>query len=90
MFKQRPELIIVEVIFELTESKDDIQKRLDEIKDEFEKRLAKQPIECPSAGCTFKNIVYKPEYTKLEAWQIHGKVPSAKLILVSYFRQSPW
>jgi len=80
MFKKRPELIIAEVTFELAESKDNIKARLKQIQDELEERMKKQPYECPSAGCTFKNIVFKPEYKELEAWQTYGKVPAAKLI----------
>ncbi len=80
MFKQRPELIIAEATFKLSESQDDVKQRLKAVQDELEVRMKKQPYECPSAGCSFKNIVFKPEYKELEAWQTHGKVPAAKLI----------
>jgi len=80
IFKQRPELIIVEATFKLLTSKEDIKERLKAIKDELEERKAKQPYECPSAGCTFKNVVYTDKYENLKSWEVHGKIPAGKLI----------
>ncbi|MFZ5365398.1 MAG: UDP-N-acetylmuramate dehydrogenase [Patescibacteria group bacterium] len=80
MFKERSELIIAEAVFTLRESPADIDERLKLIEEELRDRQLKQPYECPSAGCSFKNLVYKPEYKNLKAWEIHGKVPAAKLI----------
>lgn len=80
MFKERPELIIAEIEFELTKSENDIAKRLKDIENELEERRKKQPYELPSAGCAFKNVVFQPEYSDLANWQIYGKIPAAKLI----------
>jgi len=80
MFKNRKDLIITEIIFELSESAEEADSRLKKINQELEIRMKKQPYDCFSAGCTFKNLVYTDDYKELEAWQTHGKIPAAKLI----------
>ena len=80
MFKNRKDLIITEIIFELSESAEEADTRLKKINQELEIRMKKQPYDCFSAGCTFKNLVYTDDYKELEAWQTHGKIPAAKLI----------
>lgn len=80
MFKERPELIIAEIEFELTKSDNDIDKRLKDIENELADRQKKQPYDYPSAGCAFKNVVFQPKYSDLADWRIHGKIPAAKLI----------
>ncbi|HUT21782.1 MAG TPA: UDP-N-acetylmuramate dehydrogenase [Candidatus Bipolaricaulota bacterium] len=80
VFKKRPELIIAEGVFKLLSSRGDIKERQEAVKKELADRLAKQPYECPSAGCTFKNAIFDDKFEELKAWEVHGKLPAARLI----------
>jgi len=80
LFKKNKNLIIAEVNFQLSESKDDIEQRLKKIDQELQIRIDKQPYDCPSAGCIFKNIEYTDELKKFADWQTHGKIPAGKFI----------
>ena len=79
IFKKNKNWIIAEIVFKLEKDEDAVAK-LEQIKTEWQERLAKQPLDCPSAGCSFKNIIYTPELKKYQDWEIKGKLPAGKFI----------
>ncbi len=79
IFKKNKNWIISEVIFKLMPDEKSAEK-LKQIDEEWNKRLCSQPLDLPSAGCSFKNILYTPELEKFKEWEIKGKLPVAKFI----------
>ena len=51
-----------------------------DVKKDWQKRSCSQPWGKPSAGCSFKNILFTPELDKYKDWEIKGKLPAAKFI----------
>ena len=80
IFKRHPELIIAEVKFVL--KLDGLaEEKLKAISAEWQRRAEKQPLECPSAGCSFKNIIYDDtSMSKYSAWSVQGKLAAGKFI----------
>jgi len=80
IFKQKPEWIIAEVILELLECSIAAEE-LKKMDAEWEQRRSKQPLELPSAGCTFKNLNFNnQEHEKYTGWQTNGKLAAGKFI----------
>lgn len=79
IFKKHPEWIVAEIVLNLP-TDENAQSKLDEIQKEWESRKAKQPWNFPSAGCTFKNLIYTEELAKYKEWEIKGKLPAGKFI----------
>lgn len=85
IFKQNKNWIIAEVAFALLQDENGAEK-LKQIDEEWKKRLDSQPLDLPSAGCSFKNILYSDELKKFESWAVKGlpaqasKLPAAKFI----------
>lgn len=80
IFKQHQNWVISEVIFELKKSEKSKEELLKEIKNEAASRVAKQPLNYPSAGCTFKNVVYNDDLVKYKDWVSNGKIAAGKFI----------
>lgn len=79
LFKKNKNWIIVEVVFGLSPDANATDK-LKQIEAEWNKRMCSQPLTLPSAGCSFKNLLYTPELEKYKDWEIKGKLPAAKFI----------
>jgi len=80
IFKQNPDWIIAEVIFELVPA-EAAEELLSKIDQEWQERCAKQPLSVPSAGCTFKNINFdNQEHEKYTGWQSNGKLAAGRFI----------
>ena len=79
IFKNKENWVIAGAKLKLDKAEDG-QKVLLEIQEEYKNRCAKQPLEFPSAGCTFKNVEYTSEMIKYERWMVNNKLPAAKLI----------
>lgn len=77
--KQNPHLIVAEALLILT-AVTEPEKLRQQVDDEMATRCAKQPLEYPSAGCTFKNFVYNEDLARYKDWEIKGKIPAAKFI----------
>ena len=71
--------MIAEATFELKTDANS-QEKFKKIKDEYEIRCASQPLNFPSAGCSFKNVVYNEELAKFKEWEVKGKLPAARFI----------
>ncbi|MBT4722511.1 UDP-N-acetylmuramate dehydrogenase [Candidatus Falkowbacteria bacterium] len=81
LFKKNENWIISEVVLVLeSKSQEDIQKEQESIDADWKKRCGSQPYDTPSAGCTFKNIIYTDELLKYKDWETHGKVPAGRFI----------
>ncbi|KKR03751.1 MAG: UDP-N-acetylenolpyruvoylglucosamine reductase [Parcubacteria group bacterium GW2011_GWC2_39_14] len=80
IFKQNPDWVIAEVVFELSPA-DFAEESLHKMDEEWQQRCAKQPLDTPSAGCTFKNINFDAkEHEKYTGWQTNGKLAAGKFI----------
>ena len=80
IFKKELTWVIAEIGFEL-ESDVKAEEKMKEIQKEWGSRCAKQPMAYPSAGCSFKNLVFDPkEHEKFKEWEIKGKLPVARLV----------
>ena len=79
IFKKNKNWIIIEVIFEL-EKDDRAPSKLVQIKNEYNTRCAKQPLDFSSAGCSFKNVIYHDGLGQFKNWAQNGKIPAAKFI----------
>jgi UDP-N-acetylmuramate dehydrogenase len=79
VFKKNPDWIISEVVLELS-LVENPEEKIKEIANEQDGRCAKQPLQYPSAGCTFKNLIYSDEYVALKEWAVQGKLPAARFI----------
>ncbi len=80
IFKKKPEWIIAEVVLELTSCAVPTEE-LQKMDAEWEQRCAKQPLDLPSAGCTFKNLNFNgQEHEKYTGWQANGKLAAGKFI----------
>lgn len=79
IFKKNKNWIVSEVAFALEKDASG-EEKLAQIDAEWKKRLCSQPLDLPSAGCSFKNILYTDELKKFEAWAVKGKLPAAKFI----------
>jgi len=55
IFKKNPNWIVSEVVFEMLPCETSAES-LQKMDEEWQARCAKQPLDMPSAGCTFKNI----------------------------------
>jgi UDP-N-acetylmuramate dehydrogenase len=80
IFKQELGWVIAEAVFEFKPATRSPEERLKEIESEYQKRQAKQPLKYPSAGCSFKNIIYTDELEQYKDWQVKGKIPAARFI----------
>ncbi|HCC23047.1 TPA: UDP-N-acetylenolpyruvoylglucosamine reductase [Candidatus Falkowbacteria bacterium] len=80
VFKRQTGLIVAEVAFKLTPSEKSKEELLQAIEAEGQSRCAKQPLKYPSAGCSFKNVVYTDELSAYKDWETHGKIPAARFI----------
>lgn len=74
-----PARIISEVTFALEKDASG-EEKLAQIDEEWKKRLCSQPLDLPSAGCSFKNFVYNEDLRRYEKWAQSGKLPAAKFI----------
>lgn len=79
IFKKHPEWIVSEIVFSLF-ADENAKAKLDEIQKEWEARKAKQPWNFPSAGSTFKNLVYSEDLAKYKDWEKNGKIAAGKFI----------
>ncbi|MEK7511796.1 MAG: UDP-N-acetylmuramate dehydrogenase [Patescibacteria group bacterium] len=79
IFKKNKDWVIAEATFELKTDANS-QEKFKKIKDEYEIRCASQPLNFPSAGCSFKNVVYNEELAKFKEWEVKGKLPAARFI----------
>jgi len=79
IFKKNKNWIISEVTFALAKEAGG-EEKLAEIDAEWKKRLCSQPLDLPSAGCSFKNLLYSDDLKRFEAWAVKGKLPAAKFI----------
>lgn len=79
IFKHEPTWIIASVTLEMEKVLDQ-EARLTAINAEQQDRIVKQPLDCPSAGCTFKNLIFSEEMENLKQFETQGKVPAARLI----------
>ncbi len=79
IFKKHKDWIISEIVFKLERDEKAIEK-LKQIENEWQSRCDKQPLNLPSAGCSFKNVIYTGELDRFKEWEIKGKLPAAKFI----------
>lgn len=80
IFKKKPNWVIAEIVLEL-EPLADPQTALSKMEAEWQARQANQPLDMPSAGCTFKNVVFDEKvHEKYTGWQANGKLAAAKFI----------
>lgn len=80
IFKKMPNWVIAEIRFELDKDVEASEKMKD-IQKEWGNRCSKQPLAYPSAGCSFKNILFDPvKHAKYAEWEIKGKLPVARFI----------
>ena len=79
-FKKESNLIIARVTFELKLATTDKIERLKQVAEEGATRCAKQPLKFPSAGCSFKNLEYKDDYSQYKDWEVKGKLPAGRFI----------
>ena len=80
IFKKNHNWVVAEIRFEL-KNDDQAEEKMKEIKAEWGIRCAKQPLTYPSAGCSFKNILFDPkEHDNYKDWEIKGKLPVARFI----------
>jgi UDP-N-acetylmuramate dehydrogenase len=79
IFKKHSEWIISEIVFNLI-ADENAKAKLDEIQKEWEARKAKQPWNVPSAGSTFKNLIYTEDLAKFKEWETKGKIAAGKFI----------
>lgn len=79
VFKKNKDWIIAEITFKL-EKDDKAAERLSQIQKEYNERCAKQPLDFPSAGCSFKNVLFAPDLARYETWVVKGKIPAARFI----------
>src|SRR3989339_70569 len=79
IFKKNKNWIISEVTFALAKEAGG-EEKLAEIDAEWKKRLCSQPLDLPSAGCSFKNLLYSNDLNRFESWAVKGKLPAAKFI----------
>jgi UDP-N-acetylmuramate dehydrogenase len=80
IFKKNPNWIISEAVYELNKSQRPKDELIKEIKKEAATRCAKQPLKYPSAGCTFKNVVYTEDLVKYKDWASNGKIAAGKFV----------
>ena len=78
-FKENKNWIISEVKFLLTKD-EAVVGRLKELEEEWYRRTCTQPLNKPSAGCSFKNVLYSDDLSKYKEWEIKGKLPAARFI----------
>ena len=79
IFKKNKNWIIAEAVFLLNRD-DSAKENLKKISAEYEIRCASQPLNFPSAGCSFKNVIYNNTLNKFKEWEVKGKLPAAKFI----------
>ena len=79
VFKRNKNWIISEVTFALAKEVS-VEEKLAAIDAEWKKRLCSQPLDLPSAGCSFKNLLYSNDLNRFESWAVKGKLPAAKFI----------
>lgn len=79
VFKKHKDWIIAELTFQL-EKDNRAAERLSQIQKEYNERCAKQPLDFPSAGCSFKNVIYNEEFSQFKEWEQNGKISAAKFI----------
>ncbi|MBU1131823.1 UDP-N-acetylmuramate dehydrogenase [Patescibacteria group bacterium] len=79
IFKKNNNWVVSEVILKLEPAGGESQA-LAEIQKEAESRNARQPLKFPSAGSTFKNVIYTADLEKYKDWAVKGKIPAAKFI----------
>lgn len=79
IFKQNDNWFIAEIVLSLTPDPAAMEK-LEQIRLEWVERTTRQPLGFPSAGSSFKNIVYSERYAKYQEWESHGKIATAKFI----------
>ena len=79
IFKKNKNWIIAEATFALIKDMNS-QEKFKKIQDEYESRCTKQPLNFPSAGCSFKNIIYTEELSRFKDWVVKGKLPAARFI----------
>lgn len=80
IFKKKYNWIIAEIRFVL-EKDSNAAEKMKEIQSEWGMRCSKQPLAFPSAGCSFKNLIFHPkDHEKYKDWEIKGKLPVARFI----------
>ncbi|SRR6056297_1612725 len=80
LFKENKNWIIAEAVFKLSPS-EKAEEKLKQINQEWRERQEKQPLNKPSAGCSFKNVPAPDDLGKIPRnWVIKGKIPAARLI----------
>ncbi|MBI5077486.1 UDP-N-acetylmuramate dehydrogenase [Candidatus Falkowbacteria bacterium] len=79
IFKKHKDWIIAELAFKL-EKDEKAAEKLVQIQREYSERRAKQPLDFPSAGSSFKNVLYSDELSPFKEWQQYGKIPAARFI----------
>jgi len=80
IFKKNPNWIVAEAVFELVPS-EEAGAAMQKMDEEWQSRSAKQPLDMPSAGCSFKNIEFNSkEHEKYTGWQSNGKLAAGKFI----------
>ncbi|MFA6537140.1 MAG: UDP-N-acetylmuramate dehydrogenase [Patescibacteria group bacterium] len=79
IFKKNKNLIVAGVIFKLTHDENS-EEKIKVIDVEWQKRVCSQPLNLPSCGCWFKNILASNETKKYESWSSNGKISAAKFI----------
>lgn len=80
VFKKNENWVVAEVVLEMIPL-DQAEESLQKIDEEWKSRCAKQPLDVPSAGCTFKNIIFDgQDHEKYSGWQANGKLAAAKFI----------
>jgi len=79
IFKKNKNWIISEIVFRL-EKDASADEKMQEVRKDWQKRSCSQPLSLPSAGCSFKNILYTDELSKYSEWEIKGKLPAARFI----------
>jgi len=80
LFKKNLDLMIAEVTFKLKPATKNQAELLKQVHEEGQTRCAKQPLKYPSAGCSFKNVIYTDELSQYKDWETHGKLPAARFI----------
>ncbi|OGF31954.1 UDP-N-acetylenolpyruvoylglucosamine reductase [Candidatus Falkowbacteria bacterium RIFOXYD2_FULL_35_9] len=80
IFKKNLNYVVAEVVFTLPKTGRSKELQQKEIAEEAKMRCGKQPLKYPSAGCSFKNVIFSDQMLQYKGWETHGKIAAGKFI----------
>jgi UDP-N-acetylmuramate dehydrogenase len=81
IIKKNSNWMISEVKLKMVKkSEGEMKEEQDVINKDWDKRCSSQPYDTPSAGCTFKNVIYSEELLKYKDWETHGKIAAGRFV----------